>query len=150
MKRLIAQIMLMAGLSAGALTFAETARAEGCDDVKAQINLSTGTIKGNEGLKGTVVFVADSSGTPPATAPANSSVFSGILTITTDKGVLEVRETGMFSSRAGNPAGPLLVSWGDVLGGTGRYTGATGDLTFAGRLVKDALIVDVSGELCRP
>jgi two-component system, LytTR family, sensor kinase len=32
----------------------------------------------------------------------------------------------------------------------GATRGATGDLTFAGRLVKDALFVDVSGELCRP
>ena len=150
MSRLIATIMLMAGMSVGASTFAGVARADGCERVHAKINLSAGTIKGNQGLKGTVAFVADSAGTPPATAPATASVFSGILTVTTDRGVLEVRETGMFSSRTGNAAGPVLVSWGDVVGGTGDYAGAAGDLTFDGRRVGDALIVDVSGELCRP
>jgi hypothetical protein len=135
---------------AAALTLAGAARADECGRVRAKINLATGTIGGNQGLKGAVAFAQDGAGVAPPTAPADASVFSGTLTITTPRGALEVRETGMFSSRAGNPAGPVLVSWGDVLGGTGDYARATGDLTFAGRLVDGALIVDVSGELCRP
>jgi hypothetical protein len=150
MNQRMASIALTASLTLGALAFAAPARAEECKRVRAEINLTTGTISGNQGLDGTVAFVADSGGTPPATAPATSSVFSGILTVATDRGVLEVRETGMFSSRSGNAAGPVLVSWGDVLGGSGRYAGATGDLTFDGRSVDGALIVGVSGQLCRP
>jgi hypothetical protein len=142
-------VALLLGLSIGGLA-AAPARADGCRRVQAEINLAQGTIEGNFGLTGTVAFAGDSSGTPPATAPAGSSVFSGILTITTRRGVLTLRETGMFSSRTGNPAGSVLVSWGDSLQGTGRYEGVTGDLFFAGRRVEGVLLVDMVGELCRP
>jgi len=51
-----------------------------------------------------------------------------ILAITTARhGTLMLRETGMFSSRTGNPRGPVLSSWGDFLSGTERYEGMTGD-----------------------
>lgn len=125
--------------------------AGGCRRIRAEINLTTGTISGNFGLDGTAAFVSDSSGTPPATAPAGSSVFSGILTVTTPHGTLLVRETGMFTSRPGNPLGWLLASWGETTGGTGRYAGATGDLFFNGaRPPGAAFLVQVTGELCRP
>ena len=137
-------------LSLAVLAHARTARADECRKIRAEINLSTGTIEGNFGLDGTVAFTADSTGTPPATAPANSNVFSGILTVTTDRGTLSMRETGMSSSRSGNPAGSVLTSWGDSPAGTGRYADVTdGDLFFIGRVVGDAFLVDVSGELCR-
>ena len=146
-------LMLMVSLSAGMVASAGAARAGDDDDqckrVRAEINLTTGTIEGNFGLDGTVAFTQDSPGTPPATAPPGSTVFSGILTITTQHGVLTMRETGMFSSRTGNPAGPVLASWGETLSGTGRYTDVTGDLFFAGRRAGSAFLVDVNGELCR-
>lgn len=126
------------------------ASADDCWPVFAEIDLSDGTIRGNLGLDGTAVFVADSSGTPPPTAPAGSTVFSGILTITTDDGVLEVRETGMFSSRSGTEAGPILSSWGDFVSGTGRYTDLTrGEIFFAGHEIDGALLVYAVGKLCR-
>ena len=121
-----------------------------CRRVHAQIDLTHGTIEGNFGLDGTVAFVGDSSGTSPATAPANSSVFSGLLTISTQRGDLVVRETGMFSSRAGNPRGAVLASWGDTQSGTERFAGVTGDLSFAGRVVGSIFLVDVTGQLCKP
>ena len=94
-------------LSVASLALSQPARADGCRRVHAEINLDTGTIEGNLGLDGTVAFVRDSVGTAPATAPANSSVFSGILTVSTEtRGVLSIRETGMFSSRIGNALGP--------------------------------------------
>src|SRR6185503_20137327 len=83
-----------------------------CRRIRAEINLTNGTIQGNFGLDGTVAFVADSNGTPPPTGPAASSVFSGLLTVTTARGNLVLRETGMFSGRTGNPAGPVLYSLG--------------------------------------
>jgi hypothetical protein len=118
--------------------------------VHAQIDLTHGTIEGNFGLNGTVAFVGDSSGTSPATAPPNSSVFSGLLTISTARGDLVVRETGMFSSRAGSPRGAVLASWGDTQSGTERFAGVTGDLSFAGRVVGSIFLVDVTGQLCKP
>jgi hypothetical protein len=137
-------------LSLAALAHARAARADECKRIRAEINLTTATIEGNFGLDGTVAFTQDSSGTPPATAPANASVFSGILTITTDRGTISMRETGMSSSRTGNPAGSVLTSWGDSPTGTGRYADVVdGDLFFIGRRVGAAFLVDVTGELCR-
>jgi hypothetical protein len=137
-------------LSLALVAHARTARADGCKRIRAEINLTTGTIEGNFGLDGTVGFVADSSGTPPSTAPANSNVFSGILTITTDRGTLSMRETGMSSSRRDNPAGSVLTSWGDSPTGTGCFADVVGgDLFFIGRIVGSEFLVDVSGELCR-
>lgn len=121
-----------------------------CRRIRAEIDLTHGTIEGNFGLDGTVAFVRDSPGTAPVTAPPGSSVFSGILTVTTARGNLVVRETGMFSSRTGNPNGSVLASWGDALSGTGRFEGTTGDLFFSGRVAGDIFLVDVSGQLCRP
>jgi hypothetical protein len=150
MMKLSHRIALTPSLCAGALLFTPPAHAENCKAIRAEIDLTNGTISGNFGLKGTVVFTADSSGTPPPTAPAGSSVFSGILEITTQRGVLRVRETGMFSSRTGNPAGGVLSSWGDSMSGTGFYQGASGDLFFNGRRVDDLFLVEVTGEICRP
>jgi hypothetical protein len=123
---------------------------DNCRRIHAQIDLTHGTIEGNFGLDGTVAFVRDSAGTPPATAPANASVFSGLLTVTTARGNLVLRETGMFSSRTGNPAGALLASWGEAVSGTERFAGVTGDVFFAGRVSGPIFLVDVSGTLCKP
>ena len=155
MQRLSSLICVMFCLLAGRVALADD---DGDDDgdgghcrrIRAEIDLTNGTIEGNFGLDGTVAFVADSRGTVPTTAPPGSSVFSGILTIATARGNLVLRETGMFSSRTGNPGGPVLASWGDALGGTDRFTGVTGDLFFSGRRAGAIFLVDVSGELCRP
>jgi len=134
------------------LAWAGTAHAEeaGCRRIRAEINLTDGTIAGNFGLNGTVAFASDGQGTPPPTAPAGSSVFSGLLTISTRRGELTLRETGMFSSRTDNPDGAVLTSWADSPSGTGAFEGVTGDLFFAGRVVEAAFLVQVSGTLCRP
>jgi hypothetical protein len=147
MNRVLSRFTMVA-LSAAILAPA-AAHADKCKTVRAEIDLTNGTIEGNMGLDGTVAFVEDSAGTPPATAPAASSVFSGILTITTDRGTLEMRETGMFSSRDSNPEGSVLASWGDDPTGTGRFSDITGGtLFFAGRIVGDLFLVDVTGQLC--
>ena len=147
----------MKRLSNGALLAAlaiapGVARAEGehCRNIRAEIDLSTGAISGNFGLNGDVVFTSDGTGTPPPTAPATSSVFSGLLAISTARGSLTFRETGMFSSRTGNPDGAVLASWGDSPAGTGVFEGVTGDLFFGGRIVDGVMLVKVSGRLCRP
>jgi hypothetical protein len=120
-----------------------------CHAVHAEIDLGAGTIAGNFGLVGTVAFASDGTGTAPPTAPPAASVFSGILTITTARGDLVLRETGMFSSRSGSPRGAVLASWGDFESGTGRYAGITGgDLFFVGTNAGGSLQLDVTGELC--
>jgi hypothetical protein len=140
-------------LIAGALVWlaAPSVRAEGCQAIRATIDLGTGSITGNFGLEGTVVFTQDSAGTPPPTAPPGSTVFSGLLAITTAGGTLSLRETGVVSSRAGNPEGPVLTSWGDGVSGAGEFAGVTGDLFFFGRRNAQGLfLVKVRGKLCRP
>jgi hypothetical protein len=134
------------------LAWAGTASAEegNCRRIRAEINLTEGTIAGNFGLNGTVAFASDGQGTPPPTAPAGSSVFSGLLTISTGRGTLALRETGMFSNRTDSPDGAVLASWGDSPSGTGAFEGTTGDLFFAGRVVEESFLVQVSGRLCRP
>jgi hypothetical protein len=136
--------------AAAAVAVSLPASAENCKNIRAEINLTAGTISGNFGLNGTVTFTADGSGTPAPTSPPGSSVFSGILEITTQRGVLRIRETGMFSSRTGNPAGPVMASWGDSMSGTGFYQGAVGDVFFNGRRIDDIFLVEVTGEICRP
>lgn len=141
--------VLMLGLLASLLGATTSAQADACKNIHAEFDTATGTISGNFGLTGTATFSADSSGTPPATAPGGSSVFSGIFAVTTRRGTLSFRETGMFSSRTGNPAGAVLSSWGEALSGTGSYQGVTGDLYFMGRIEEGVLIVDITGRLCR-
>ncbi len=149
MTRMSRRVALIVCLSVATLAHVGAARADDCRRIRAEIDLTNGTIEGNFGLDGTVAFVEDSAGTPPATAPAGSSVFSGILTITTSRGEIQMRETGMFSARTGNPDGFVLASWGDAPSGTGRYGNvAGGDLFFAGRIVGDLFLVDVTGQLC--
>jgi len=146
MRRLSGPFTLL--LCLGLLTPAVAAADDACHAIRGEIDLNHLTIDATFGLEGTVGFAQDSASTAPATAPPGSSVFSGILTITTADGVLTLRETGMFSSRTGDPAGPVLASWGQVVGGTGRYAGVTGDLFFAGRRVGSLFLVAVSGQLC--
>lgn len=150
MNKVYRRVVLSVALSAAALSSAMPARADGCKTIHAEIDLTHGTISGNFGLNGTVTFTSDGTGTAPATAPAGSSVFSGILEITTQRGVLRMRETGMFSSRTGNPAGPVMASWGDSMSGTAFYQSVSGDLFFNGRRADDIFLVEVSGEICRP
>jgi hypothetical protein len=137
------------GLAALGFSADAPAEGDGCRAVRAEIDLAAGTISGNAGLNGTILFASDGAGTPPPTAPEGSSVFSGLLTLSTDAGSVELRETGMFSSRGENPRGALLTSFGEVLTGTGRFEGASGDLFFMGRNVEDVFLLDVRGVLCR-
>jgi len=150
MKKVYQAVMLSFAVSTAVLLSASPARAEQCKKIHAEIDLTHGTISGNFGLNGTVVFTSDGTGTPPASAPAGSSVFSGILEIMSTRGTLRMRETGMFSSRTGNPAGPVMSSWGDSMSGTGFYQGVSGDVFFNGHRADDIFLVEVSGEICRP
>jgi hypothetical protein len=150
MNRVLRHVAVPFSLCAAVFAVSPSASAETCKNIRAEIDLTNGTISGNFGLNGTVTFTTDSTGTVPATAPPNASVFSGILEITTKKGVLRLRETGMFSSRTGNPAGGVLASWGDSMSGTGFYEGVSGDLFFNGQPSEGIFLVEVTGRICKP
>ena len=105
-----------------------------CRDIRAEIHelfttdnctsplafCSAGTIDGNFGLEGTTFFSVDGSATTPVESPGTSS-FTGIFTITTDRGTLTLRETGISYPRRGNPEGGVLATIDEVLSGTGRF-----------------------------
>jgi hypothetical protein len=90
---------------------------------------TAGVYEGDHLLKGTTSFVAD--GIAPAAgllveAPSTLS-YSGLLTITTHRGTLTLRDTGIFDTAAG-----LFASRDVIVGGTGIFEGATGHVFFSG------------------
>ena len=113
---------------------------------------TTGTIDGNQGLNGSTRFVADGVTPAPSTAPdaAATVAYSGIIHITTRDGTMDVRDSGMFDTATGTPAGGLFASFDRIDGGTGRFAGATGTLLIGGKTIDGQLVADVSGEVCTP
>ncbi len=107
---------------------------------------TTGDFSGNGLLNGTTLFTADalapSAGMPGAEAPSTLS-YSGLLTITTDKGTLTTRGTGIFDTARG-----LFSSRDIVVAGTGEFEGATGFLFFHGT-GSSTFVSKASGEICR-
>lgn len=106
---------------------------------------TAGEFHGDSLLSGTTSFVADglaqAAGMPSVEAPATLS-YSGLLTITTCEGTLTTRDTGVFDTAAG-----LFASRDVVVGGTGRFAGATGHLFFHGSGTT-SLDSDADGEIC--
>jgi hypothetical protein len=105
---------------------------------------TAGQFHGDPMLSGTTSFIAD--GLAPAAglsaeAPTTLS-YSGLLTITTCEGTLTTRDTGIFDTAAG-----LFASRDVVVGGTGRFAGATGHLFFHGTGTS-SLDSDADGEIC--
>ena len=78
--------------------------------------------------------------------PVYTVSYTGILTITTDKGALTTRGVGVFET---GPFG-IGVQFDRVIGGTGLFAGATGFLyyTFTGDASGAAFTSVVSGEIC--
>jgi hypothetical protein len=135
---------------------------EACHDIRAVLHelktndnctspfgfCAAGTIDGNFGLDGTTFFSVDGSAPTPPEAPGTSS-YTGSYTITTPRGVLTMRETGISYPRTGNPEGGVLASIVEVQSGTGRYEDVTGILFFYGHNGRGLPSnVDVSGTLC--
>jgi hypothetical protein len=121
----------------------------GC--AESPIGLCTsGRIAGNHGLRGTTFFAGDSAGESTATAPnpAATLSYSGTLEITTAKGTLALRDTGIFDQFTG------LFSSFDVVetvNSTGRFAGVTGKLFIGGEIVGGQFVTTViTGGLCFP
>src|SRR5581483_9458579 len=122
---------------------------EGCT---SPVGLCTaGKVEGNLGLDGTTSFAADALASGPATA-LNATVtfsYSGILKITTEKGTVTTRDTGIIDSSTGAAPGGFFSSFDVVTGGTGRFEGATGKLFIGGETISGRLVTRViTGEIC--
>jgi hypothetical protein len=106
---------------------------------------TAGQLHGDSLLSGTTSFVADglapAAGMPAVEAPTTLS-YSGLITITTCDGTLTTRDTGIFDTAAG-----LFASRDVVVGGTGRFAGATGHLFFHGTGTS-SFDSDADGEIC--
>lgn len=150
-----------------AFGLATEAIAAECKQVNAQITTSlttegctspvglctAGEIEGNSGLNGTTFFVADALAPGPATSSNAAATFSysGILRITTEKGTLTTRDTGIIDSSTGGAPAGFFSSFDVVVGGAGKFEGATGKLFIGGETISGQLVTRViTGELCLP
>ena len=104
-------------------------------------------------LKGTTKFVGDGDSLlPPITSTPSPPIepltfsYTGDLTITTTKGTLTTRSVGVFE---GVPFG-FGTQFDRVLGGTGLFEGAVGNLfyNFTADETAAAFTSQVSGEIC--
>lgn len=105
-----------------------------------------GTVQGNHGFNGTTYFVLDGAVRGPATAPGTAAT-SGVLTYTTDRGTLTVRESGLSSITTAN-GGRFFTAFQEVLSGTDEYLGATGQMWVLGTRLEDHFEAEVKGVLC--
>jgi hypothetical protein len=120
-----------------------TVVAEGCT---SPVGLCTAGVFEVDGvLAGTTSFVADglapAAGMPGTEAPTTLA-YTGLLTITTQRGALTTRDTGIFDTAAG-----LFSSRDVIVAGTGIFAGATGHLFFAGTGTS-TFESDATGEIC--
>jgi hypothetical protein len=98
-------------------------------------------------LKGPSEFIGEEASVAPIPGPSRPTAsYTGILTITTNKGTLTTRGVGVFET---DPFG-IGVQFDRVIGGTGLFAGATGFLyyTFTGDASGVAFTSVVSGEIC--
>ena len=107
---------------------------------------AAGTVEGNRGLNGTTYFVLDGVASGPSSAPGWNST-SGLLVYTTPEGTLTVRETGL-GKLAGKPSNGYLTSIQEIVGGTGRFSGATGLLYNNATDVNSTFYSHITGQLC--
>ena len=112
---------------------------------------TAGEMRGGGLLKGTTAFTGDdlepSAGLTPV-VPASTASYTGVLVITTKRGTLSLRDVGIFDTDIAGGEGEFS-SRARVIGGTGRFTGASGLLFFHGDTADDFTFeAEVSGEIC--
>jgi len=105
-----------------------------------------GQFDGN-GWSGTTEFALDGSGAGPA-ASADFISYTGPFVYTTAKGTLTVRETGVYNVGAGQPQSGAVASFQQIVGGTGEFAGATGQLYSNGRAVDGVFRTRMTGQIC--
>ena len=105
-----------------------------------------GTVSGNHGLRGTSFYSA-ANFDPIPSDPQGRLVVPGILTYTTDDGVLTIDDVSVFDVARG-----IFAGAGRITNGTGRFAGATGDIFTTGRMDPGgtSFVTEVTGRLCLP
>ena len=116
------------------------------DGCTSPVGLCTaGVFRGDSLLRGTTSLTADglvpAAGMPLVEAATTLS-YSALLTITTRRGALTMRDTGIFDTANG-----LFASRDVVVGGTGIFEGATGHVFFTGTGVTK-FDAQASGVIC--
>jgi hypothetical protein len=101
------------------------------------------------GLRATTYFNGDSSAAGPSTSPGFIS-YGGVFEYTTERGVLNMRETGVVNTTTGNPESGAVTAYQKVVGGSGEFEGATGYLFVSGFQKDGHVETEVIGEICRP
>jgi hypothetical protein len=103
---------------------------------------TAGTITRAGRLEGTTSYKLD---VLAASARPEASSYAGVLTLTTNQGTLTLDDTGMVDFGGG-----VFTEYQTVVGGTGRFAGATGTLFASGFLTADRTGFGgpISGTLC--
>lgn len=113
---------------------------DGCDPGETVCFL--GVVDGNQGLRGSTHFRADSIGTAAPTSPG-SLPYSGQFEYRLPGGTISMRETGV------NVPG-MVTAHQHIVDATGEYAGATGDFFVNGVRGAGIVTTQVSGTLCLP
>jgi hypothetical protein len=149
MRLRIPALLLAAGLLPPA-----TARADACKLVDAQIATSfymagcqsvyglctSGTVDSGP-LKGTTNFEVLTIGPGPT---PTSMAYTGVLTITTHSGVLYIHDRGVVDEATGR-----YFEIDEIVGGTGKFTNATGLLTSQGLALTTGFSGNLGGVVCK-
>jgi len=111
-----------------------------------------GELTGRHGLHATTYFKADSGVTGPETSP-RSSAYSGAFEYTTDRGTLEMRETGVNVPEGDPTVRTAATAYQQITGATGALTGATGHFFVSGFVTDNPdgsrhVVTEVTGEIC--
>ena len=120
---------------------------QGCEPPSTACYL--GEVDGNQGLRGTTRFDADSGAAGPPTSPGFIS-YSGKFEYFTDRGTLILRETGLANPTQGNPESGVTAAYQKIIDATGELAGATGYFFVSGFNVSGHVVTKVTGTLCLP
>jgi hypothetical protein len=108
-----------------------------------------GQVDGNQGLRGTTRFDADSGAAGPSTSPGFIS-YSGKFEYFTDRGTLIMRETGLAHPPNGSQDDGVTSAFQRIVDATGELAGATGYFFVSGFNIGGHVVTKVTGTLCLP
>jgi hypothetical protein len=109
-----------------------------------------GQVDGNQGLRGTTYFNADSVIDGPPTAPEGFIAYSGVFEYNLDDGTIVARETGISNRSVGTPQAGAVTTYQQIVSGTGAFAGVTGHFYVFGRNTDGHIVTEIRGQLCRP
>lgn len=109
-----------------------------------------GEVDGNDGLRGTTYFNADSVIDGPPTAPEGFIAYSGVFEYYLEDGTIVARETGVSNRSVGTPQAGAVTTYQQIVSGTGAFSGATGHFYVFGRNTDGHIVTEIRGQLCTP